>query len=211
MAEAMPNGSKCFVRLLGRFLVPTIPYEHTFLLDLARRVVDALWGSGAIVIYVGGADSLAAVQEVLSIGCTAVQLGRPLLREPFFVRKLEAAARLQVTTARPGPGPGQRADTTGAISEAAPIRAGAEGQEVAAQEQGGPIPGRVQPHCRSSAQADWDGASLCTRCNQCTLASIDPVRFKAGCPLLKPGEGRRFGDVADIESLAFGVGRHVLW
>jgi len=48
MAEAMPNGSKCLVRLLGRFLVPTIPYEHTFLLDLARRFVDALRGSGAM-------------------------------------------------------------------------------------------------------------------------------------------------------------------
>jgi hypothetical protein len=42
-------------------------------------------------------------------------------------------------------------------------------------------------------------ASKCIRCNMCTLASIDPVKFKAGCVFLKPGEWGDIEDVADIE------------
>ena len=104
MAEAMPVGSKLITRLLGRLLVPTIPYESLFLRDIAKRFVDALEGTDAKVIYVGGCDSLAAVEEVLAMGCAGVQLGRPLLREPWFVRKLEAQyeARRHARELRPG-------------------------------------------------------------------------------------------------------------
>merc|ERR1711953_139484 len=55
------------------------------------RFVEALAHTSTKVIYVGGADSYRAIEDVLQDGCTGVQLGRPLIREPFFVRRIEAA------------------------------------------------------------------------------------------------------------------------
>lgn len=91
MADAMPKGSKTLTRVLGRFLVPTIPFESLFLRDIATAFVKALEGTSGSVIYVGGVDSLSAAQEVLSIGCVGMQLARPLIREPWFVEKLKKA------------------------------------------------------------------------------------------------------------------------
>ena len=122
--------------------MPTLPYESAFLASAARRFVEALAGSGACVLYVGGADSLSSVRHVLALGCAAVQLGRPLLREPWFVRKLEAAAVADAD--RDGGGGGD----------------------------GGVV----------------DIASTCIRCNRCTLASIDPLKFASGCLLLTDQE-----------------------
>lgn len=154
MAEAMPyRATRWLVRWLGRVLVPAIAYESAFLRDAAASFVEALRGTPAVCIYVGGCDSLEAVQEVMRIGCAAVQIGRPLLREPWFVRKLEAAHR--------------------ALSE---------------------------PGGSSAAATISASHSKCIRCNLCTLASIDPVRFPSGCPHLQLGEGRPF-EPADIEDL----------
>ena len=44
--------------------------------------------------------------------------------------------------------------------------------------------------------------TLTARAHRCTLASINPARFPAGCPLLEPSEGRRFEPALDIEELS---------
>ncbi len=75
-----------------------------------------------------------------------MQLGRPLIREPFFARRLRAG------------------------------EAAADGRK------------------------NVDVESKCVRCNLCTLASIDPVKFPAGCPFLRKGEGAAFGDIEDLAS-----------
>eukprot|EP00929_Paragymnodinium_shiwhaense_P014980 TRINITY_DN122997_c0_g1_i1.p1 TRINITY_DN122997_c0_g1~~TRINITY_DN122997_c0_g1_i1.p1 ORF type:complete len:443 (+),score=60.83 TRINITY_DN122997_c0_g1_i1:170-1330(+) len=142
MAESLPGGVRWIVRWFGRFLVPQIKYESNFMQHLTQRFVDALRDTDTHVIYVGGCDSLSAVRDVLGMGCPAVQLARPLIREPWFVRKLERAAKL-----------GENAHST------------------------------------------------CSRCNQCTLAAIDPVRFSGGCVELLPGEGQDFEVDADIEDV----------
>ena len=103
MASAMPYAvSRWLVRWLGWLLVPAIKYESLFLRKAAARFVSGLDGTRAKVIYVGGCDSLDAVQEVLAMGCAAVQIGRPLLREPWFVRKLEVAHSKRRERARNG-------------------------------------------------------------------------------------------------------------
>lgn len=133
------------VRPLARFVVPKIEYDSLFLRDLTQRFVSALAHTSTKVIYVGGADSLQAIEDVLGDGCYGVQLGRPLIREPFFVRKIV--------------------------------------KEV-------------------NNATDWktvEVSSQCIRCNLCTLAALNPTRFKPGCPFLKPGEG---ADVEDIESMS---------
>ena len=139
----------------------------------ARCFVRALEGTTGFVVYVGGADSLDTIQAVLGFGCGAVQLGRPLLREPWFVRRLEKAlaARQQ--------------------------RAG-----------GGVVNGELA-RGGGDAVAEEEVISKCTRCNRCTLAAIDPVKFAGGCVLLTDGEGSEYEcvqppAVADLEDLANG-------
>ena len=74
---------------MGKWLVPQIEYESLFLRDYAKRFVDELGKNR--VIYIGGADSVEAIETVLADGCVGVQLGRPLIREPWFVRRMERA------------------------------------------------------------------------------------------------------------------------
>jgi len=153
MAEALPGrGTRALATYFGSFLVPQVEYESLFLREHSNRFSEALNGhGGTCVIYVGGADSLDAVEAVLGDGCAAVQLGRPLIREPFFVRKMIRASRMRARS------------------------------------------GFVLP--RDDGDDDCDGKSKCIRCNLCTLTSIDPVRFKAGCPFLRPGEGEDLEDL----------------
>eukprot|EP00658_Telonema_sp_P-2_P010696 TRINITY_DN14042_c0_g1_i1.p1 TRINITY_DN14042_c0_g1~~TRINITY_DN14042_c0_g1_i1.p1 ORF type:complete len:322 (-),score=52.55 TRINITY_DN14042_c0_g1_i1:421-1386(-) len=87
-----PPGTRWILKVLGQQIVPKLEYDSLFLRESAVKFVAALDGYGARVIYVGGADSLAGIQQTLSDGCLGVQLGRPLIREPFFVRRLKRAA-----------------------------------------------------------------------------------------------------------------------
>lgn len=144
MVEALPAGSRRIAKLAGRYIVPQIEYESLFLRPMTQHFIQALEGSPAKVIYIGGADSSVAIEAVLADGCAAVQLGRPLIREPFFLRRIKAAL----------------------LNE-----------------------------------KDTSVTSKCIRCNLCTLASIDPVKFKAGCPFLKPGEAQDLEDLSDTARL----------
>lgn len=146
MAEALPDGSKWICRLLGPYVVPKVEFEPVFLRDSTRRFVEALQGTETRVIYVGGADSFSNISEVLSDGCAAVQLGRPLIREPWFVKKLQKGFR------------------------------------------------------EAERPEDVDVSSTCIRCNRCTLASLDPVRFPAGCVFMRPGDGRDIEDLSYLEA-----------
>merc|ERR1719469_975506 len=141
MSEALPSApARWIARTLGTYLVPKIKFEPVFLLELNKKYVELLKGTKCQVIYVGGADSFQAIEEVLAAGNCAVQLGRPLLREPYFVKKI--------------------------VKE---LEAGEE-----------------------------DPSSRCIRCNMCTLAAIDPERFKAGCIFLKPTDGAGIEDIEDL-------------
>lgn len=141
MAEAFNSR---WVKWMGPYFIPKIEFEPLFLRESSQRFVQTLENTSTSVIYVGGAESFQGIEDVLRDGCVAVQMGRPLIREPFFVLRL----RLEVEKAE-----------------------------------------RLE---------DVDVNSKCIRCNLCVLASMDPVRFKAGCPWLKPGEGR---DIEDIEAV----------
>jgi hypothetical protein len=43
--------------------------------------------------------------------------------------------------------------------------------------------------------------SRCIRCNMCTLASMDPKKFKAGCPFLKTDDGIGIEDIEELKLL----------
>ncbi|MFW6067775.1 MAG: NADH:flavin oxidoreductase [Myxococcota bacterium] len=77
---------KVGLSLFGRLFVQRYPFEETFFFDDARRVVDAV---GIPVVLIGGVRSLADVERALGAGFGFVALGRPLIHDPDFVRKLE--------------------------------------------------------------------------------------------------------------------------
>jgi 2,4-dienoyl-CoA reductase-like NADH-dependent reductase (Old Yellow Enzyme family) len=72
--------------LFGRFMVQKYPFRPMFLLEGARRIKNAV---AIPAVYVGGAVSLDSMEGVLEEGFQFIQLGRALVRDPDFVRKLE--------------------------------------------------------------------------------------------------------------------------
>jgi 2,4-dienoyl-CoA reductase-like NADH-dependent reductase (Old Yellow Enzyme family) len=75
------------LRVVGRGLFREYPYEELYFLEAAKRVRDAVRCS---VVYIGGCSSLASLERVLSEGFDFVQLGRPLIKDPHFVRRAMA-------------------------------------------------------------------------------------------------------------------------
>lgn len=73
------------VRMVGKYMIPTVPYEDLYFLPDALRFREALKGK---LIYVGGAVSRSGIERVLSEGFEAVQMARALLRDPEFVNHM---------------------------------------------------------------------------------------------------------------------------
>lgn len=77
---------KLGLRLVGQQLVRPFVYESRYFREDARAVRAAV---RMPLVYLGGVDSGAAVDEALADGFEAVAMARALLREPDFVRRLE--------------------------------------------------------------------------------------------------------------------------
>ncbi len=77
-------GLACF----GCLMVQRYHFEPLFLLDGARRVRNAVQ---IPVAYIGGTLSLQHVDSLIREGFAFVQLGRSLVRDPDFVKRLQAA------------------------------------------------------------------------------------------------------------------------
>lgn len=92
--------------LLGRWLVPEIPFEPAFLLEGARAVLAEARGGGVPVIPVGGFVELAGVAAALGEGFAGVQMARALIREPDLPRKWQAAAVAAAAVVAAGDGGG---------------------------------------------------------------------------------------------------------
>ena len=75
------------VRLVGKYMIPTVPFREAYFLE------DALHFRRAIripLVYVGGLVAREAIDQVLNHGFEAVQMGRALLNEPGFVNRMRA-------------------------------------------------------------------------------------------------------------------------
>ena len=75
------------VRVCGKMMVPTVPYQEAFFLEDALRFRQAM--PDMKFIYVGGLVAGDKINEVLSHGFEAVQMARSLLNEPDFVNRLK--------------------------------------------------------------------------------------------------------------------------
>lgn len=75
------------LRLLGRFLVPSIPYQPGFFAREARMLRAHTSGRLQICL-VGGVDSLACMRSALADGMASVAIARPVLRDPEWLHGL---------------------------------------------------------------------------------------------------------------------------
>lgn len=75
------------VRMVGKWMIPTVPFREAYFLDDALKFREAL--PDAHLVYVGGLVSRAKIDEVLGHGFEAVQMARALLNEPDFVNRMK--------------------------------------------------------------------------------------------------------------------------
>jgi 2,4-dienoyl-CoA reductase-like NADH-dependent reductase (Old Yellow Enzyme family) len=90
-----PWWMRFFAGTFGGMLVPEVPYADHYFLDDACAVRAAV---KLPLIYVGGVATYGAAAEVLGKGFEAIAMARALIREPDFVRRLEADERAATST-----------------------------------------------------------------------------------------------------------------
>lgn len=73
------------VRLVGKYMIPSVPFREAYFLEDALKFREAL---DIPLLYVGGLVSRQKIEEVLNHGFEAVQMGRALLNEPDFVNRM---------------------------------------------------------------------------------------------------------------------------
>ena len=73
------------VRLVGKWMIPSVPFREAYFLDDALKFREAL---DMPLVYVGGLVTRQKIDEVLNDGFEAVQMGRALLNEPRFVNRM---------------------------------------------------------------------------------------------------------------------------
>ncbi len=91
--KAMTHYMTCWwlkwgVRMCGRMMIPTIPFQEAYFLEDALRFRREI--TGIPLVYVGGLVSREKIDEVLNDGFEFVQMGRALLNEPGFVNRMKA-------------------------------------------------------------------------------------------------------------------------
>ncbi len=81
---------KAGIAVAGRTMIPTVPYHNLYFLDTAREFRKEL---NLPLIYVGGVQSRADCEKVLSEGFELIQMAHVLIREPDFVNRMKADAK----------------------------------------------------------------------------------------------------------------------
>ena len=72
--------------LLGKWLVPELPFSEAFLKEGALQVLRAASSSFPVPVFaIGGYISLQGVEDALSNGFAGVQMARALIREPDLI------------------------------------------------------------------------------------------------------------------------------
>ena len=90
--RTMTHYMKCLwlkygVRMVGRWMIPTVPFQEAYFLDDALKFRQVL--PDMLLVYVGGLVSRSSVDRVLDAGFQAVQMGRALPSEPDFVNRMQ--------------------------------------------------------------------------------------------------------------------------
>lgn len=88
--RSMSHYMKCWwlkygVRLVGKWMIPAVPFQEAYFLEDALKFRKALHMP---LVYVGGLVSRQKIDEVLNDGFEAVQMARALLNEPDFINRM---------------------------------------------------------------------------------------------------------------------------
>ena len=75
------------LKLVGKWMIPSLPFEEAFFLEDAKKFRKEL---SLPLIYVGGLIDKKKIEEVLEEGFVAVQMARALINDPAFVNKMKA-------------------------------------------------------------------------------------------------------------------------
>lgn len=76
------------VRMVGKYMIPTVPFKELYFLEDARRFRSEL---KLPLIYVGGVVSRENAEQIIDReGFEFLQMGRALLNEPDFVNRMQA-------------------------------------------------------------------------------------------------------------------------
>jgi 2,4-dienoyl-CoA reductase-like NADH-dependent reductase (Old Yellow Enzyme family) len=74
---------KLGLKLIGPRMFRYYPYEELYFLDDAKRVRDRV---NCQMIYIGGCTDVASIEKVMAEGFDFIQMGRPLIKDPAFVK-----------------------------------------------------------------------------------------------------------------------------
>lgn len=87
MVESEANYLQKFaLRFFGRTIIKKYDFEENFFLEQAKQVRESV---KLPLVYVGGIISAKGVDEVMDAGFDMIAMGRALIAEPDFVRKMQ--------------------------------------------------------------------------------------------------------------------------
>ncbi len=75
------------LRLIGPKMFRYYPYEELYFLEDAKRVRDRV---NCQMVYIGGCTDVVSIETVMREGFDFIQLGRPLIKDPNFVKNAMA-------------------------------------------------------------------------------------------------------------------------
>ena len=87
LARTMPKAVGLGLKLFGRFIFKTYPFEEAYFLKFARQFRAAL---ELPVVLLGGINKRETIDRAMAEGFEFVALGRGLLREPDLVKRMAA-------------------------------------------------------------------------------------------------------------------------
>ena len=71
------------LKIIGPRLFRHYPYQELYFLEDAKRVRDRVQCQ---MVYIGGCTEIQSIEKVMQEGFDFVQLGRPLIKDPDFVK-----------------------------------------------------------------------------------------------------------------------------
>lgn len=92
MAAVMPRLVRPGFKLAGKFFLKSYPFEDCYLMAMARQFREAL---EMPLIALGGISNRDHIDQAMRDGFEFVAMGRALLREPDFVRRVHDDAQAQ--------------------------------------------------------------------------------------------------------------------
>ena len=75
--------AKLGLKLIGSRMFRHYPYEELYFLEDAKKIRDRVQCQ---MVYIGGCTELDSIETVMAEGFDFVQLGRPLIKDPAFVK-----------------------------------------------------------------------------------------------------------------------------